>query len=332
MGRTPTPWYWKARRAWFVTICGARHRLAETKAEAFERFHEMMAQPMRREVSGESVVALIDLFLEWVEKNRAGETYRWYRDFLQSFIDSIPGSLTVRQLRPWHVQQWADSTPGLSSSTRHGRIGAVKRAIRWALQQGYIGFDPLATLQRPPMGRREVVITPAEFQTLLEHCTDEAFRALLIVAWETGARPQEIIHVERRHVELQHARWVFPQSEAKGKRRPRIIYLTETAEEITARRLEEFPEGPLFRNRNGRPWISDAINCRFARLKEKIGRRYCLYHFRHSFATRKLREGLDPLTVAELLGHSDPSMLAKVYQHLAHDPAHMLSRLRQSKP
>jgi integrase len=205
----------------------------------------------------------------------------------------------------------------------------VKRSIRWALQQGYIGVDPLMMLQRPPIGRREVVISPEEFQSLLEKCSDEAFRDLLTIAWETGARPQEITKVEARHVEARHSRWVFPQSEAKGKRRPRVVYLTETAEELTAKYMRRFPTGPLFRNRNDAPWNAASIKCRFSRLTEKIGRTHCLYHFRHSFATRKLREGLDPLTVAELLGHSDPSMLAKVYQHLAHDPGHMLLRLRQ---
>jgi hypothetical protein len=33
-----------------------------------------------------------------------------------------------------------------------------------------------------------------------------------------------------------------------------------------------------------------------------------------------LRRGVDPLTVAILLGDADPSTLGKVYQHLAHDP------------
>ena len=41
---------------------------------------------------------------------------------------------------------------------------------------------------------------------------------------------------------------------------------------------------------------------------------------RHSWATRALQRSLDPLTVAILMGHSEPSMLAKVYQHVAHDP------------
>jgi integrase len=56
------------------------------------------------------------------------------------------------------------------------------------------------------------------------------------------------------------------------------------------------------------------------RVARQHGQKYCLYHFRHTWATRALKRGVDPLTVAILMGHADPSMLAKVYQHLAHDP------------
>lgn len=99
---------------------------------------------------------------------------------------------------------------------------------------------------------------------------------------------------------------------------------------MTQRRIESQGDGPIFRNKAGRPWVKDAIGCRFKRLTKQLGKQYCLYNFRHTFATRKMQEGLDPLTVAELLGHSDPSMLATVYQHLSHDPGHMLHKLRAS--
>ncbi|MFN8707329.1 MAG: tyrosine-type recombinase/integrase, partial [Planctomyces sp.] len=57
---------------------------------------------------------------------------------------------------------------------------------------------------------------------------------------------------------------------------------------------------------------------------------YCLYSLRHSFATIALQSGLDGLTVAILLGHRDPSMLAKVYQHLSHNPDHLLRQVRKA--
>jgi hypothetical protein len=38
---------------------------------------------------------LIDLFLDHAKANNAAETYRWYRDFLKTFYESIPATLTV---------------------------------------------------------------------------------------------------------------------------------------------------------------------------------------------------------------------------------------------
>jgi integrase len=43
-----------------------------------------------------------------------------------------------------------------------------------------------------------------------------------------------------------------------------------------------------------------------------------------------LERGIDALTVAILMGHKDPSMLAKVYQHLSHNPRHLLEQARKA--
>ena len=58
--------------------------------------------------------------------------------------------------------------------------------------------------------------------------------------------------------------------------------------------------------------------------------RYSLYALRHSWATNALKRGVDPLTVAILMGHKDPSMLARVYQHLSHSPDHMLEQANRA--
>lgn len=55
-----------------------------------------------------------------------------------------------------------------------------------------------------------------------------------------------------------------------------------------------------------------------------------LYALRHSWATHALERGVDALTVAVLMGHRDPSTLAKVYQHLAQNPAFLLDQARRA--
>ena len=58
--------------------------------------------------------------------------------------------------------------------------------------------------------------------------------------------------------------------------------------------------------------------------------RYSLYALRHSWATHALQRGVDSLTVAILMGHADPSTLAKVYQHLGLNPKHLLEQAKKA--
>ena len=338
MARTPKPWYRKDRKAWFVTIAGTRHNLGPDRELAFQQFHELMAQPAQCRVDGKSVTAIFDAFLDWTKKNREVGTYEWYRDRLTWFSQFVPQgqsfavkNLLSNELKPYHVQKWIDSKE-CSDGHKRGCITAVKRAMSWAEKMGYIDRNPIARMEKPSQGRRDVVIREDEFEHLVAHYQeDQSFRDLLTIAWETGARPQEILMVEARHVELKNSRWVFPKEEAKGKKRTRVVYLTETALEMTERRVEQFPEGVLFRNSKGEPWKRNAVNCRFRRLEKHIGRRLCLYHFRHSFATRMIESGVDALVVAALMGHSDLSMLGRTYAHLTQNSENLLNHLRQNE-
>ena len=87
MARRPKPWFWSARDGWCVTIGGSRHPLGRDKGRAYDRFYALMRQPQRREVSAESLAAVIDAFLEWVLKNRSPKMFEWYRYRLQRFLD-----------------------------------------------------------------------------------------------------------------------------------------------------------------------------------------------------------------------------------------------------
>jgi integrase len=184
-------------------------------------------------------------------------------------------------------------------------------------------------MEKPKAGKRERIITVEEYGMIVGATAGAEFRDLLTVAWETGARPQELVRVEARHVDLANSRWVFPPEEAKVKKRPRIVYLSEKALEITKRLMLKHPDGPLFRNTDGVPWNKSSVSCAFGRIKKKLSVKYCLYNFRHSFATRLLEAGVDGLTVAILLGHADVSMLGRVYQHLSHNPERLLQQVRR---
>jgi site-specific recombinase XerD len=386
MARPPKPWFWKARKAWYVTIDGTRHFLAEDKEAALTRFHQLMAEPQKRIVRSDSVAAIIDLFLDWCQKHRAPDTYEWYRYRLERFVQNYP-DLRTHELRPFHVQQWLDAMSDLASGSRRNFCRSIKRAVRWAKKQGYIDTNPIVDMEQPKAGKREVVLSQDEFDLVQSLVPSSEFRDLLTVTWETGCRPQESLAVEARHVQLKTNRWVFGESEAKGDI-GRVVYLTESAAAITRRLMERNPTGKLFRNTNGKPMTTESVNCSFIRLQQKMGLaavkerefeptekeirecskslsptrvvkgatvakskrelyiearrklrlrqaeqlapKYSLYVLRHSWATHALERGVDALTVAVLMGHRDPSTLAKVYQHLAHNPEYLLEQARKA--
>jgi site-specific recombinase XerD len=108
------------------------------------------------------------------------------------------------------------------------------------------------------------------------------------------------------------------------------VYLTAAALEITKRLMEINPTGALFRNTDGQAWTPYATNCRFQHVRRKTGIKYSLYSLRHSFAQHALIRGVDCITVATLLGHSDPNTLGRVYQHLSQNSKFLQEQLRKA--
>lgn len=273
MPKFPKPFYRTARKAWFVQVGRKQVNLGPDEAEALRRYHEVMSarRSVARPVSSEAVLAVLDAFLDWCEANKAGRTYDWYRNYLESFAGAIPRGLTVDDLKPFHVQAWLDDNPTWKTGKR-GAVIAVQRVFNWAVKMGRIPANPVKGMEKPEGGRREHVISDEEFRTMLGLVKDQEFRDLLLVCWETGCRPQEIVAVEARHVDLEKGCWTFFVVESKGKRRKRVVYLTDGAVEICRRLTTKHPGGKLFRNTDAMPWGPSALKSRFSRLRLTTGR------------------------------------------------------------
>lgn len=238
MSRDPKPWFRAERDAWFVTINGRRFNLGPNREAAFKRFHELMLNGgLERPTGSISLFSLLDEFLEWTKSQRAIATYEWYIDRIQAFVKYMKVDLPAANLRPFHVVQWVSKHPNWSSTHQRNSIQAIKRPYRWGHRMGFLDSNPLEFLEKPSAGRREQTVTNAEYEVILKKLPSEQFRNLVITAWETGARPQELLRVEMRHVDLDNLRWVFPPQEAKVRTRPRVVYLTENVLNITKRYL-----------------------------------------------------------------------------------------------
>jgi integrase len=334
----PEPFWRQQTQCFYVQIGKKQHRLSKDRDEAYRLYHELMSRPPEQQaltpvnpIPSGQVVELLDTFLEWARKNKAPRTYAWYRENIQRFVSAIPATLTIAELKPYHVTCAMDAWPHWGNNTRHDFISAVKRAFNWALDEEIIDRSPLARMKKPAREAREMALSPAEYAQVVDAVKEPSFRDLLEVAWETGARPQELRKLDARFLEVETGRIVFPPKQAKGKKHYRTIYLTEKARRIIARLAEANPTGPLLLNSEGNPWTKDAINCAFSRLEKKLGRKFHIGAFRKGYATEALKAGVDTVTVAHLLGHRDPSMISRVYGQVQQDPEHMAKSARKAK-
>jgi integrase len=275
--RHPQPFFRKKRQRWCVQFNGKQINLGPDRDEAFRQYHELLSKPksparQKQVAEGETVVALIDTFLDWCIKHKAKRTYDWYVERTTSFAKALPADITINQLKPFHVQEWIDAHDDWAPGQKRGCITAIQRVFNWAAKQGRIDRSPIRGMEKPEQGQRTTVISEELYQQVLSVVHSQDFRELLVACWETGCRPQEVISVEARHFDDAQARWVFPAAEAKGKKRIRCVYLTPDVLDIVRRRATMYPTGPLFRNIDGKLWRPQAVACAFTRIQIALGR------------------------------------------------------------
>lgn len=327
--RQPKPFFRKFTGTWYVKLSGHQINLGADKKIAFEKYHELMASRGRATISFARVAQLLDAYLDWLHEHRAPGTYDKARHYLNLFAQHLGSGFRVAAVESIHVLLWVEGTDW-TDTTLNDAISIVQRAFAWAVKRGHIAKSPVAIVEgKPRKRRREAVFSRDDWKTVRGAVSDRNFGDFLDFMWDTGCRPIETRQICASHVDVRNSLIIFPPSESKGQKHERVIFLSDTAVAICRRLIELHPTGPLFCNTKDRPWTKDSINCRFRRISVKVGFPCCAYAIRHSYATEGLKQGMDSLTLAQLMGHADTSMLSRYYAHLARNPAYLREQAKK---
>jgi len=326
VGRKPTkPWFRKQTGWWMCTLGGKQHKLARGKLNkhaAEVKFHELMLTATESPNSPDvRVHSLCDSFLDWAMVHYKQRTYKDCVWFLQRFCESC-GDLRVNELKVFHVSEWLRTYPTWGETTRYNARRTVKRVFNWAVSEEHLSKNPLAKL-KVGRGRARTARMTIETYRQLNRSVEPPMKILLFALWQTGARPSELCNLQWNQKIGEH----IVLDEHKTKKvtdKVRKIPLNEPMRRLL-RQLEiknaesEF----VFLNCNGKKWTPNAVQANLRRHAKKLGINDTAYpySFRHAFATDALEQGLDAVTVAELLGHTSTEMLSRVYAHLS--PQHL---------
>lgn len=336
MPRTPKPWRRGGPDApWYATVKGKQAKVAGPEAsfaEAVRAMHEARKaaeSSVARPTDDLTVGQAVELFLDFVDRavrqgDRSPRTLRGYEAMLLPLADAFERT-PVADLREEDVARWI-ATKGWGPTTRLNAITAAKACFNRLVKLRRLASNPIAHMERPVPRRREYVPDDATYARMLEGASDDAFRELLEMLSRTGCRPGELYPVEAKDVDLDAGTMrVRNKTYRKTGDRTRVVPLASATVEQLRRLVAARPDGPLLRNRDGRPWEEGAVGRRFRRLRRRLGipEGACAYALRHKYVTDALEAGVPIATVAEVVGHKDMTMIMRVYSKLSQRVEHL---------
>jgi integrase len=254
---------------------------------------------------------------------------------------TAPSELTTRLLERFSAElmETGGKRGELSRNTVWSYVKAVRGFLAWAKAEGE-GVDAEAKLPKLPQ-RHIDVLTRDEVQRMEDIADSERDKLIVRMLADTGVRVGELVKLRERDLVEQSRTEAFlrvvGRSQGGGAKgdRYRMVPLSPAL----ARRVRRYAERSrpadatsdrLFVSRRrstngGYEAITESGVQQMVRdLADRAGirKRVHPHLFRHSAATFMLQRGMNPLLVAQVLGHSSLAMIQRVYAHLTPTDAH----------
>lgn len=330
MARTPKPWYWTERKAWYATVGGKRHLLDADEAKARKAFYRLMAadgQLDERQKGKVLVADAVEAMLAGVQHNRLN-TRRLYLYSLEPFAVKFAkrrlDSIRYEEIIAYLSASKGTAKPGhrpFGDSARCIMLRHIRATFRWARESGLIERNPCHGKPMPwKILPRERVMTEVEYRAIMDSQASPQFKEVFEILWRSGARPSEVACMHARHPDATRPIVRLQPTEHKTGTKTGQQREIHMPEDIMARLRAyavERPKTHLLVRRNGKPWSQHLISGTFRTWKVKLGLApdCVVYLARHAFGTRALDAGHSIAMVAKMLGHNDTNTIMRHYFH-----------------
>lgn len=339
--------YYKMRangtRVWYYDLCVDGRRLrgigGNTKREAVEtlaalrekyrRGHDVFQKP-----EDPTFEDFASEFLVWSQNNKRSfkrdeqlveNLMRWFRHYRLSSIHPAD----VERFKAERKQEKRRGSHGtlnrqISNATVNREVACLKRMFNLAMQWGKALRNPVNAvrfLQEPP--KKERYVTPIEARRLID-AAYETMKPVLICAFNTGMRLQEILSMQWPQVDLYdpprqliggglHYGHIELLNTKNGKKR--IVPINRDLWQVLVdlKRKNKYGCHDVFQSSNGRRFSN--INDQLKNLIKRAGVEPATFHdFRHSWASWMSERGEDIYTIMEIGGWSSLAVLQR-YLH-----------------
>lgn len=264
-------------------------------------------------------------------RNLSMGTLDWYRQILGGlgrFLAERYEITGMEEITPGHIRTHLVQLKArdLSSETIHRTYGGLRCFFRFLVREGLIRSNPMELVERPRRERHLIQpLLPEQVRTLLDQADPKTFlglrnKVLMMLMLDSGLRLSEALRLKLRDVDTAGGTVLVM---GKGRKERRVPFAKVTRQGLDAflamRRRSVVTSDLLFTSRDGRELTSRHIQILIKRYGERAGIRgvrVSPHTLRHTCATQYIRNGGDPFSLQQILGHSTLEMVRN-YVNLA---------------
>ncbi len=296
--------------------------------------------------------------MEWlahtVKPTAKARTFQRYGDIVKQHLIPTFGSLELHEITPVTLQKFTSELSacgnlqngkGLSPNSVNAILTVMQTALKTACNLGYVSEYIANQVKRPRMEEKQVSCFSLAEQKKLEQTALSDRRVKMrgiLVCLYTGLRIGELLAMEWSDIDFATGELTVRKSchdskkdgmyyrqieSPKTKHSNRVIPLPKQLLPILREMKQKNPTGYVVGGEKVIPVRS--YQASFTLLLRKLGIPHRGFHaLRHTFATRALECGMDVKTLAELLGHKNPTVTLNRYVHSLMPHKHdMMNRL-----
>jgi integrase/recombinase XerD len=267
------------------------------------------------------------------------EAYRYplYEVFLPFCAEQgieEPGQVTGRVLDrlTTHLLDAGGRRGQLSRFTVASYVRAINAFLGWARREGEVGEGVKA--QAPKLPRRLLdVLSRDEISRLEDAAKTERDKLIVRVLADSGIRVTELTSLRVTDL-IERDRRAYLRVLGKGDKQRDVPLMPQLGRRLRRHIERGRPRGTtadrvfvsLRRSRHGdhEPLTRSGVDQLVRLLGEEAGleKRVHPHLLRHSFATWALTRGMNPIQLAQIMGHSSLAMIQSVYAHLTPQDAY----------
>ena len=324
--------------------------LGKTQAEVRARLKDALAEAAEIDVvksSGYSVSGWMQAWYSlYAQPNVRETTTRYYKGYIDHHVIPRLGDTPLNKLTSLDIQQFYKDLlengrmredtkakkPGLSSTTVHGIHVMLKSALKRAVQERLIPFNPAEFCIPPKVTKPELQVIPSErYQSYLTAAEQRGVLPMFYLELISGLRKGELVALQWSDLNIENK--TISVSKQAGRNsagepditRPktensiRKISIPQDAVDLLIAEHQKHPSNPwMFPSpKTGEMYHPDSVVNIHKKILKDAGLEHLRFHdLRHTFATLALQNGVDVKTVSSMLGHFDAGFTLRTYTHV----------------